>query len=101
MALSAEGNDPAALGAENPELHLAADPDAGPDGDSGEPDAGRPGRPPATSAEEIARVALLLFDERGFDDTTVDDIARAVVFALTSTFLTGQTLHVDGGEPLT
>jgi NAD(P)-dependent dehydrogenase (short-subunit alcohol dehydrogenase family) len=30
-----------------------------------------------------------------------DDIARAVVFALTSTFLTGQTLHVDGGEPLT
>ncbi|HVT69865.1 MAG TPA: SDR family oxidoreductase, partial [Trebonia sp.] len=32
---------------------------------------------------------------------TVDDIARAVVFALTSTFLTGQTLHVDGGEPLT
>jgi NAD(P)-dependent dehydrogenase (short-subunit alcohol dehydrogenase family) len=32
---------------------------------------------------------------------TVDDIARAVVFALTSSFLTGQTLHVDGGEPLT
>ncbi|HEY1704383.1 MAG TPA: SDR family oxidoreductase [Trebonia sp.] len=32
---------------------------------------------------------------------TADDIARAVVFALTSTFLTGQTLHVDGGEPLT
>jgi NAD(P)-dependent dehydrogenase (short-subunit alcohol dehydrogenase family) len=31
---------------------------------------------------------------------TADDIARAVVFALTSTFLTGQTLHVDGGEPL-
>jgi hypothetical protein len=28
-------------------------------------------------------------------------IARAVVlFALTSTFLTGQTLHIDGGEPL-
>jgi NAD(P)-dependent dehydrogenase (short-subunit alcohol dehydrogenase family) len=32
---------------------------------------------------------------------TVDDIAQAVLFALTSTFLTGQTLHVDGGEPLT
>jgi NAD(P)-dependent dehydrogenase (short-subunit alcohol dehydrogenase family) len=31
---------------------------------------------------------------------TADDIARAVLFALTSTFLTGQTLHVDGGEPL-
>ena len=30
-----------------------------------------------------------------------DDIARAVLFALTSTFLTGQTLHIDGGEPLT
>ncbi len=32
---------------------------------------------------------------------TPDDIAQAVVFALTNTFLTGQTLHVDGGEPLT
>jgi NAD(P)-dependent dehydrogenase (short-subunit alcohol dehydrogenase family) len=32
---------------------------------------------------------------------TPDDIARAVLFALTSTFLTGQTLHIDGGEPLT
>jgi NAD(P)-dependent dehydrogenase (short-subunit alcohol dehydrogenase family) len=32
---------------------------------------------------------------------TPDDIAQAVIFALTSTFLTGQTLHVDGGEPLT
>ncbi len=32
---------------------------------------------------------------------TPDDIAQAVVFALTSTFLTGQTLHIDGGEPLT
>jgi len=32
---------------------------------------------------------------------TPEDIAAAVMFALTSTFLTGQTLHVDGGEPLT
>jgi NAD(P)-dependent dehydrogenase (short-subunit alcohol dehydrogenase family) len=32
---------------------------------------------------------------------TPQDIARAVLFALTSTFLTGQTLHIDGGEPLT
>ena len=32
---------------------------------------------------------------------TPDDIAAAVMFALTNTFLTGQTLHVDGGEPLT
>jgi NAD(P)-dependent dehydrogenase (short-subunit alcohol dehydrogenase family) len=31
---------------------------------------------------------------------TADDVARAVLFALTSTFLTGQTLHIDGGEPL-
>lgn len=29
-----------------------------------------------------------------------DDIASAVVFALTSTFLTGNVLNVDGGEPL-
>lgn len=32
---------------------------------------------------------------------TTADIAAAVLFALTSTFLTGQTLHIDGGEPLT
>ena len=32
---------------------------------------------------------------------TANDIANAVLFALTSTFLTGQTLHIDGGEPLT
>jgi NAD(P)-dependent dehydrogenase (short-subunit alcohol dehydrogenase family) len=32
---------------------------------------------------------------------TPDDIARGVLFALTNTFLTGQTLHIDGGEPLT
>jgi hypothetical protein len=24
-----------------------------------------------------------------------------VLFAMSSTFLTGQTLHIDGGEPLT
>jgi NAD(P)-dependent dehydrogenase (short-subunit alcohol dehydrogenase family) len=32
---------------------------------------------------------------------TTADIAQGVLFALTSTFLTGQTLHIDGGEPLT
>ncbi|HEY1919071.1 MAG TPA: SDR family oxidoreductase [Streptosporangiaceae bacterium] len=32
---------------------------------------------------------------------TTQDVADAVVFALTSSFLTGQTLHIDGGEPLT
>jgi NAD(P)-dependent dehydrogenase (short-subunit alcohol dehydrogenase family) len=32
---------------------------------------------------------------------TADDIAQAVLFAMTNTFLTGQTLHIDGGEPLT
>ena len=32
---------------------------------------------------------------------TVDDVASAVLFAMTNTFLTGVTLRVDGGEPLT
>jgi NAD(P)-dependent dehydrogenase (short-subunit alcohol dehydrogenase family) len=32
---------------------------------------------------------------------TADDIADAVLFAMTNTFLTGVTLKVDGGEPLT
>jgi NAD(P)-dependent dehydrogenase (short-subunit alcohol dehydrogenase family) len=31
---------------------------------------------------------------------TVDDIAEGVVFALTNDFMTGQTLHIDGGEQL-
>jgi NAD(P)-dependent dehydrogenase (short-subunit alcohol dehydrogenase family) len=32
---------------------------------------------------------------------TPEDIAAGVLFAMTNTFLTGQTLHIDGGEPLT
>jgi NAD(P)-dependent dehydrogenase (short-subunit alcohol dehydrogenase family) len=31
---------------------------------------------------------------------TPDDIAGAVLFAMTNTFMTGMTLKVDGGEPL-
>jgi NAD(P)-dependent dehydrogenase (short-subunit alcohol dehydrogenase family) len=32
---------------------------------------------------------------------TPEDVADAVVFAMTNTFMTGMTLKVDGGEPLT
>src|ERR1700730_9326635 len=32
---------------------------------------------------------------------TPDDVAGAVLFAMTNSFLTGVTLKVDGGEPLT
>jgi NAD(P)-dependent dehydrogenase (short-subunit alcohol dehydrogenase family) len=32
---------------------------------------------------------------------TADDIANGVLFAMTSPFLTGVTLRIDGGEPLT
>jgi NAD(P)-dependent dehydrogenase (short-subunit alcohol dehydrogenase family) len=31
---------------------------------------------------------------------TPDDIAGAVLFVMTNSFLTGMTLKVDGGEPL-
>jgi NAD(P)-dependent dehydrogenase (short-subunit alcohol dehydrogenase family) len=44
--------------------------------------------------------AVLIEVPRTFLIGTPDDIAQAVMFALTNTFLTGQTLHVDGGEPL-
>lgn len=37
----------------------------------------RPGRRPVTSAAELGSVALDLFLERGFDATTIDDIAAA------------------------
>lgn len=36
------------------------------------------GRPPATSHAQIEAVAFRLFAERGFEETTVDDIADAV-----------------------
>src|SRR4051812_23602903 len=44
-----------------------------------EPGAGtrRAGRRPVTSRPEIEHIALELFTERGFDTTTVDDIAHA------------------------
>jgi NAD(P)-dependent dehydrogenase (short-subunit alcohol dehydrogenase family) len=32
---------------------------------------------------------------------TAEDVASAVLFAMANTFLTGVTLKVDGGEPLT
>lgn len=36
------------------------------------------GRPPSTSRESVARVALEMFARRGFEETTVDDIAAAL-----------------------
>lgn len=38
---------------------------------------GRRGRPPGTSARELEVIALRLFTEHGFEDTTVDRIAAA------------------------
>lgn len=37
----------------------------------------RSGRAPATTPGDISRIALALFFERGFDETTVDEVARA------------------------
>jgi TetR/AcrR family transcriptional regulator, regulator of mycofactocin system len=51
---------------------------------SSELDAGRPpiapgrGRPPATDPQSVERTALQLFSQRGFEETTVDDIASAL-----------------------
>ena len=38
----------------------------------------RPGRPPGTSRRAVTHAALELFAERGFEETTVDDIADAL-----------------------
>jgi mycofactocin system transcriptional regulator len=37
-----------------------------------------PGRPRTTSRDEVQRVALALFAERGFEETTLDEVAAAV-----------------------
>ncbi|NAZ80475.1 TetR family transcriptional regulator [Kineococcus sp. R8] len=51
------------------------------------PPTGRaPGRPPATSAAAIASAALRLFAERGFEATTMDDVARAAGVARRTLF---------------
>lgn len=41
------------------------------------PSGARRGRPPGTSARELEVIAMRLFTERGFHETTVDDIAAA------------------------
>ncbi len=38
---------------------------------------GRTGRPPVTTSSELAEIGLELFTARGFEETTVDDIAVA------------------------
>jgi mycofactocin system transcriptional regulator len=52
---------------------------------TGEPTAGpkrsRTGRPPSTTRQDLERVAFALFDDRGFDETSVDDIAAAAGIA--------------------
>jgi mycofactocin system transcriptional regulator len=53
------------------------EPDTAAPPDGGEVTRARAGRRPATSAAELERHALLIFEERGFDATTVDDIAAA------------------------
>jgi TetR/AcrR family transcriptional regulator, regulator of mycofactocin system len=37
-----------------------------------------PGRPPGTSRRAVSRTALDMFAERGFEETTVDDVADAL-----------------------
>ncbi|HEV7651954.1 MAG TPA: mycofactocin system transcriptional regulator [Actinophytocola sp.] len=53
--------------------------DAGPRGatDTAAPEAPRPGRRPVTTRDELTHIALELFATKGFDATTIDDIAAA------------------------
>lgn len=57
---------------------------AGGAGSAGEVEGSRLGRPPTTSARRLELIALELFTEQGFDDTTVEQIsARAGVSSRT------------------
>jgi mycofactocin system transcriptional regulator len=49
-------------------------------GGAGE-DRPRGGRPPATSRSELERIAFWLFDQHGFDETSIDDITAAAGIA--------------------
>jgi NAD(P)-dependent dehydrogenase (short-subunit alcohol dehydrogenase family) len=56
---------------------------------------------PGTSTETVDLTDEVSIAALGKRLGTPADIAQAVLFAMTNTFLTGQTLHIDGGEPLT
>lgn len=59
------------------------------------------GRPPATSARAIAATALRLFAEHGFEETTMDDVAREVGVArrtLFSYYRTKNAIVWDGHD---
>jgi mycofactocin system transcriptional regulator len=44
---------------------------------AGEPTPGRTGRPPSTSVARLEEVALNLFTQAGFEETTIDEVAEA------------------------
>jgi hypothetical protein len=46
------------------------------------------------------KTALVISSESGIARATPDDIEPGVLFTLTNSY-TDQTLHIDGGEPLT
>jgi TetR/AcrR family transcriptional regulator, regulator of mycofactocin system len=80
----------------------------------------RSGRPPTTSRDEVAKVALRLFVERGFEETTLEDVAAALGISRRTIFryfsskndivwgtfdehlegLRSQLADADPGEPL-
>ena len=47
----------------------------------GDAEPGRPGRPPSTTHSDLEELCIALFVERGFDATSVDDIAAAAGIA--------------------
>jgi carboxylate-amine ligase len=59
----------------------------------------RPGRPRTTSRDEVQRVALALFAEQGFEETTLDDVAA--VAALVHSLARLELERADGPQPPT
>lgn len=79
-------SDPTPIRAVTPDGRAAATPDGAAAAPSGGRAAATPGRRPITTRDEISTIAIDMFTESGFENTSVDDIADAAGIARRTLF---------------